>query len=183
MKNKSVLDDLLEQNILCNKCLNIPLLGIEFFHESKRLSDIIKLHSFCLNHKKRNKVNEFRLNNIFKDKEKNKNGKNINNCECCKKNGNEYLCLNCKRIICKECFKYHKSHKVYENNKYLISKDDLEKIEDKFKSAKTILNMNLLYIRNKINSFKSQLQKLEDLYKEYQIINDKLMELSNFILE
>ena len=182
--NKSVLDDLLEKNILCKKCLNIPLLGIEFLHESKNIFDIIKLHSFCLNHTNSNKVNEFLLNNIFKYKEKNKNENNIKiNCECCKKNENEYLCLNCKRIICKECFKYHKSHKVYDNNKYLISKDDLDKIEDKFKSAKTILNMNLLYIRNQINSFKSQLQKLENLYKEYQDINDKLMEFSNFILE
>ena len=183
MKVESVLNDLLEKNILCSKCLNIPLLGIEFLNESKNISDIIKLHSFCLYHKNNNKVNEFLLNNIYKDKEWNKNEKNIkSNCEYCKKKENEYLCLNCNRIICKECFKYHKSHKVYENNKYLIPKNDFIKIEDKFKSAKTVLNKNLIFIRNKIDSFKSQLQRLENLYKEYKDINDKLMELTNFIL-
>ena len=38
-------------------------------------------------------------------------------------------------------------------------------------------------IKNKIDSFKSQLQKLENLFTEYKDINDKLMELTNFILE
>ena len=69
------------------------------------------------------------------------------------------------------------------NNKYLISKDDFDKIEDKFESAKTILNKNLIFIRNKIDDFKSQLQKLEKLYKDYKDINDKLMALANFILD
>ena len=69
------------------------------------------MHSFCLFHKNRNKVKEFPLNNIYKKKEKNKNEKNIKiNCENCK-NENEYLCLNCKKIICKKCFNYHKSHR------------------------------------------------------------------------
>ncbi len=116
MKVESVLDNLLSENIKCNKCLNIPLLGIEFV-EANNIYDIVKLHSFCLFHKNRKKVNEFLLNNIYKEKEKerNKNEKNFKiNCECCKKNENEYLCLDCKRIICKECYKYHKSHKVYE---------------------------------------------------------------------
>jgi len=53
--------------------------------------------------------------------------------------------------ICKECSKYHKSHKLYQNNKYLISKDDFEKIMNNFKSAKNNLNKNLTYITNKIN--------------------------------
>jgi len=70
MENESILDYLLEKNIICNKCLNIPLLGIEFLNESKNISDIIKLHSFCLFHKNRNKVNEVLLNNIYKGKEK-----------------------------------------------------------------------------------------------------------------
>ena len=186
MEKKPILDNLLENNIICNKCLNIPLLGIEFSNEAKSISDIIKLHSFCLFHKTRNKVNEFPLNNIYKEKEKNKNKnkKNIKiNCENCKKNENEYLCLNCKRIICKKCFNYHKSHKVYENNKYLLSKDDFDKIDNKFKNAKTNLNNNLIFIKSKIDSFKSQLHKLENLYKEYKDINDKLMALANFILK
>jgi len=184
MENESILDDLLEKNIICNKCLNIPFLGIEILNESKNISDIIKLHSFCLFHKNRNKVNEVLLNNIYKGKEKNKNEKNIKiNCENCKKHKNKYLCLNCKRIICKKCFNYHKSHKVYENNKYLISKADLVKIEDKFKNAKTNLNKNLIFIKCKIDYFKSQLQKLENLYKDYKDINDKLIGLTNFIFE
>jgi hypothetical protein len=109
MENQSILDDLLEKNIICNKCLNIPLLGIEFSNETKNISDIIKLHSFCLFHKNNNKVHELPLNNIYKEKEKNKNDKNIKlNCENCKKNENEYLCLNCKRILCKNCLFYHK---------------------------------------------------------------------------
>ena len=150
MEVKSVLDDMLEKNILCNKCLNIPLLGIEFVNEAKNISDIIKLHSFCLYHNNSNKANEILLNNIYKKKGENKTEKNIKiHCECCKKNANEYLCLNCKRNICKECYKYHKSHKIYENNKYLISKDDLNKIEDKFKGAKANLNRNLMNIKNK----------------------------------
>ena len=184
MEIESTLDNLLEKNILCNKCINIPLLGIEFIEDSKNISDIIKIHSFCLFHNNRKQANELLLNNIFKEKKININKKNIKiNCECCKNNENEYLCLNCKRILCKECYKYHKSHKVYENNKYLISKDDLVKIEDKFKNAKVNLNKNLFSIRNKINSFKSQLQKLDNLYKEYKDINDKLISLTSFILE
>ena len=103
MKVESALDDLLEKNILCSKCLNIPLLGIEFLNEAKTISDIIKIHSFCLYHKNYFKVNEFLLNNIYKKKEINKNEKNIKiNCDFCQKNENEYLCFNCKRIICKK---------------------------------------------------------------------------------
>ena len=87
---------------------------------------MIKLYWLCLYHKNKNKVNEFLLNNIYKKKEKKKNEKIIKiNCEFCKINEDEYLCLNCKRNICQKCFNYHKSHKVYENKKYLISKDDL----------------------------------------------------------
>ena len=40
------------------------------------------------------------------------------NCECCQKNQNEYLFLDCKRNICKDCWKYHKSHKLYQSNEY-----------------------------------------------------------------
>jgi len=184
MEKESILEDLLEKNIICNRCLNIPLLGIEFLNKAKNIQDIIKLHSFCLFHKNSKKVNEFLLNNIYKEKEKNKNEKNIKiNCENCKNDKCEYLCLNCKRMICKKCFNYHKSHKLYENSKYLISKDDLVIIEDKFKNAKNNLNKNLLFIKSKIDYFKSQLQKLENLYKEYKDINDKLIGLTNFILE
>jgi len=183
MKIESILDDLLENNIICNKCLNIPLLGIEFLNETKNISDIVKLHSFCLFHENRNKVNEILINNIYKEKERNKNEKKIIKCENCKKNENEYLCLNCKRIICKSCLSYHNSYKIYENNKHLISKDDFKKIDNSFKSAKTNLNKNLIFIRSKIDSFKAQLQNLEILYKEFKDINDKLIALTKLIIE
>ena len=178
------LDDFLEKNIICNQCLNIPLLGIEFLYESKSISEIIKLHSFCLFHQNKNRVNGFLLNNIYKEKAKAKKKKNIKiNCEFCKKIQNEYLCLDCKRNICKECSKYHKSHKLYQNNQYLISKDDFDKIMNNFKSAKNNLNKNLTYITNKINCFKAQLQNLENLYKEYKDLNDKLISLTQFIID
>ena len=178
------LDDFLEKNIICSQCLNIPLLGIEFLYEAKNLSEIIKLHSFCLFHKNKNRVNEFMLDNIYKEKAKNKKEDIIKiSCEVCQKNGNEYLCLDCKRNICKECSKYHKSHKLYKNNEYLISKDDYETIMNNFKNAKNNLNKNLAYIMSKINSFKSQLQNLENLYNEYKDLNDKLISLTQFILE
>ena len=184
MKTESVLDDLLEKNILCNKCSNIPLLGIEFLNDSKNISDIIRLHSFCIFHNNKRTVNELLLNNIYKEKEENKKEKNIKiKCEYCRKNKNEYLCLNCKRNICKECLNYHKSHNMYENNKYLIPKEDFVKIENKFKNAKQNFNKNLIYIRSKIDIFKSELQKLENLYKEYKDINDKLIAIANFILK
>ena len=81
-----ILDDLLEKNIICNQCLNIPLLGIEFLYEAKNISEIIKLHSFCLFHKNKNRVNEFLLNNIYEEKAKNKKENKIKiNCECCQK--------------------------------------------------------------------------------------------------
>jgi len=178
------LDDFLEKNIICNQCLNIPLLGIEFVYKSKSISEIIKLHSFCLFHKNKNRVNEFLLNNIYKEKAKVKKANSIKiNCEFCKKKQNEYLCLDCKRNICKECSKYHKSHKLYQNNQYLISKDDFDKIINNFKSAKNNLNKNLSYITNKINCFKAQLQNLENLYKEYKDLNDKLISLTQFIID
>jgi len=178
------LNDFLEKNIICNQCLNIPLLGIEILYEAKNISEIIKLYSFCLFHKNKNRVNELMLNNIYKEKAKNKKQKKINiNCEFCQKNQNEYLCLDCKRNICKKCFKYHKLHKLYQNSEHLISKEDFEKIMDNFKTAKNKLNKNLTYIINKINSFKSQLQNLENLYNEYKDLNDKLISLAQFILD
>ena len=184
MEIESVSDYFLEKNIICNQCLNIPLLGIEFLYKANNISEIIKLHSFCLFHNNKNNVNEFMLKNILKEKAKNKKENKIKiNCEYCQKNQNKYLCLNCKRNICKECSKYHKSHKLYANNKYLISKNDFEKIRNDFKRAKNNLNNNLSYIKSKINSFKSQLKNLENLYKEYKDLNDKLIALIQFILE
>ena len=107
MEKESILDNLLENNIICNKCLNIPLLGIEFSNEAKKVSDIIKLHSFCLFHKNRNKVNEFPLYSIYKEKEKNKNKKNIKiNCENCKKHKNAKTNLNKNLIFIKSKISY-----------------------------------------------------------------------------
>ena len=39
----------------------------------------------------------------------------------------EFVCLECKRKICKECSKFHISHKLYENKHYLYNKDKLKK--------------------------------------------------------
>ena len=47
MEINYVLDDYLEKNIICNQCLNIPLLGIEYLCKTKNISEVIKLHSFC----------------------------------------------------------------------------------------------------------------------------------------
>ena len=124
------------------------------------------------------------LNNIFKEISKNKIANKMNiNCEFCQKNQNKYLCLDCKRNICKECSKYHKSHKLYANNKYSLPKGYFDKIMNNFKRAKNNLNNNLTYVKNKINSFKSQLKILENLYKEYKDLNEKLIALTQFILE
>jgi len=54
---------------------------------------------------------------------------------------------------------------------------------DNFKRAKNNLNKNLVYILSKINSFKSQIQNLENLYNEYKELNDKLIALTQFILD
>ena len=134
------------------------------------------------NHDNKNKINEILLKDLFNNTQKNYIIKDNNAilCDNCKKLPIDYSCINCKRNICKNCFNYHKSHKFYENNKYLLSQETLN---NNFTKAKEILNNNLSLIENQINIFKSQIKLLENLFQEYKNINDKLIYLSNYILD
>ena len=63
----------LAQNILCSKCSSIPLLGINFANESKNISDVCELYSYCIfNHDNNNdkKVEKINFENIFKKNSK-----------------------------------------------------------------------------------------------------------------
>lgn len=166
-------------NIACSRCFNIPLLGIEFIlNDDTNISNLIKIDSFCVfNHYSR--VKKSTLNDIFLNKRKKKPIPKIINCEYCKNESIAYLCLQCKRNICKQCVKYHQFHKLYHNNKDLITK----KIINNFDKAKEILDQNILLIQNKINEFKTQLINLERLFQDYKDINNNLILLAKFIME
>ena len=178
--------DNLEPNILCNECSNIKLLGIEFLNSSNNISDILKIYSLCMfNHKhtknKKNEINEMSLNDIFSNKpKKHKNNTEIL-CENCQKYPIDYSCISCKRNICEKCFTYHKSHNFYENKKYLLI-NNLEGLKKEFNKSKKIMNNNILIIEKQINTYKSQLKILEDIFEEYKKINDKLINLSTYII-
>ena len=38
----------LESTIRCNECSNIPLIGIEYINKCNKISEITKIHSFCI---------------------------------------------------------------------------------------------------------------------------------------
>ena len=181
--------NILEEYIICDECSNIPLLGIEFSEKSKNLNDIININSFCIfNHqknKKDNRIKKLKLSEIFSNKsKKNKKLKTFGNkCDNCKVSEVIYLCLECKRNICKECVKYHKSHKLYENIKYLFTKNDLEKMYKDLEKSKNILTKNLNLIQKQIDLYKSQLIKLQNIYEECKSINKHLYHLSIYIIE
>ena len=178
MKKNNDLNETIENNIICNKCLNIPLLGIDFSYNSENNFIDTKIYSFCLFKHDKN-VKEVSLNNIFENKnEKIKNICEISDikCEYCRKSSIFHLCIECKRNLCNKCKKYHKSHKTYDNDK-LLTKNELNQIDDNFNKSKNIMNRNLILINNYINKYKSQLKKLEKIYDNYKDVNIKLISL------
>ena len=158
----------------CKVCGNIPLIGIEFNNKTNNILDILKIHSFCIfNHdKNEDKSLDLMRDDIFK-----------NSCDYCKNNSLEYLCLECKRNICKKCADYHKSHNLYANKKYLFTKNDITNIKNNFNNSKKIINENISSIQKKIDLFKSQLKELEILFNNYKDINVKIISLTNFIID
>ena len=181
MKDKFNLDLNKKTKIECNDCKNIPLLGIEILDQCDKLSNIIKVYSYCIyNHKK----NELLLNDIILNKKRNKKIEKLEiKCEFCKNYEIDNLCLSCKRNICKKCSNYHKSHNLYESNKYLLNENDLKKIYDSFIESKNILNENYSLIQKQIVKYKLEIKKIENILKEYNEINNKLIEYINFIIE
>ena len=175
----------LEPKFKSTEFSNIPLLGLSFNKEAENLNDYIEIYSYDIfNHKKVNKItlNLNNLDNIFSiDKNNDINNCNNLNCENCKKNPIEYLCYDCKKNICKNCFKYHKEHKHYNNYDY-IPEAEIEKINDKFTKSKNIINSNLTLIEKQISEYETQLNDLKNLYNEYKEINDKLTKFTTSIL-
>ena len=173
----------LESTIRCNECSNIPLIGIEYINKCNKISEITKIHSFCIfNHDKKND-GSFGLmrDDIFKNNNMNKNIIEIKSHNCTK-NTIEYLCLDCKRNICENCIKFHKKHNVYINKDYLLNEKDINNIKVNFNNSKKIISENILSIQKQIELFKSQLKELEIILDEYKDINNKLISLSNFII-
>ena len=158
----------------CKVCGNIPLIGIEFNNKTNNILDILKIHSFCIfNHdKNEDKSLDLMRDDIFK-----------NSCDYCKNNSLEYLCLECKRNLCKKCADYHKSHNLYVNKKYLFTKNDITNIKNNFNNSKKVINENISSIQKKIDLFKSQLKELEILFNNYKDINVKIISLINFIID
>ena len=158
----------------CKVCENIPLIGIEFNNKTNNILDILKIHSFCIFNHDKNEDRSLGLtrDDIFK-----------NSCDYCKNNSLEYLCLECKRNICKKCANYHKSHNLYANKKYLFNKNDITNIKNNFNNSKKIINENISSIQKQIDLFKSQLKELEILFNNYKDINVKIITLTNFIID
>ena len=147
----------LEDNIICKECHNIPLLGLQFLDKCDNISNIIKVNSYCIfKHKNdKNKINELSINDIFKNKSNKKLIKSFENfCDNCKTKNVESLCLKCKRNVCNECIKFYKSHKIYQNKKYLYSQNDIKNLEKELNNSKNIINKNLSLIQNQIKIFK-----------------------------
>ena len=178
------LESNMEKNLVCKKCNNTTLLGIKYLNEYDQISQNIKLYTFCIfNHTHKNELFELSIKDIFSDEGKKNFSKILEiKCEYCKKYSINNLCLDCKRNLCKECIKFHKFHKIYDNNQYLFTQNDLNNIENDFNKSKNILNENLLLLQSKIDNFKSQLSNLENLFEEYKNINNKLILLSKFII-
>ena len=171
-----------ENNFICKECSNIPLLGLKFVCEPKKISDILKVYSYCIFNDKNNKdeVKELNLTNISNQKD---NRDEEIKCENCKKYSIDYTCLKCKKSLCEKCRSYHESHKLYNNKEILLSKEEFEKINNNYIKSKRVINENLSKIEKKINNYKEQINELEKCYQEYKNINYKLIEITEFILE
>ena len=168
--------------IYCNECQNIPLIGVEFINKCNKLSDIIKVHSYCIyNHSKIKDKCEFLLDDIFINYNIKKNHIE-NKCNNCTKNIFEYLCLECKRNICEECVQFHKGHNVYINKNYLLNEKDIKDIKTNLENSKKVILENISSIQRQIELYKTQLKELESVLDNYKDINIKLISLSNFII-
>ena len=174
-----------EINFTCSICSNIPLIGIEFDDNAKDVSEAIKLNYYCIyNHNnKKNELSKIDLKNIFKDKDYNITKSKVIKCENCHEYLYEYTCLRCKRNICNKYIKFHPGHKLYDNKNYYFTENKIEEIKKQFKESKEVLTKNITIIKNQIDIFKFQLQKLENIYKEYQDMNNKLINLSQYLLD
>ena len=174
----------LTPNFLCPDCSNIPLLGFNFAYESKNISDVCELFSYCIyNHDhQKNQVKKINFENLFKtNSEKSKKKKNNLTCEFCKEKKIEYHCIECRRNICNDCFINDKGNKYY-NNKEYISEDELKNIKRNFDESQKNVKKNLKLIQEKIDEYESKLEELKSLYEKYKDINDKLISFSNYIL-
>ena len=169
-----------ENNFLCEKCLTIPLLGIEIKNDCDNISDLINVKSFCIYNHKENKLKNISLKKITM--ENNYINYTELKCENCKEDLINSFCLDCKKNLCDNCIKSHKSHEIFYNNKYLIERDEIEIIKNNFNKSKDILNKNYAFIENNINNFKEQLNRLENIYKEIIIINEKLINIEQFVI-
>ena len=171
------------QDIACENCSNIPLLGINFNYENKNLSEVCELYSYCIYNDEKKDTQKIKFNDIFR-----KNIKKINipnnkiKCEFCKNKYIQYHCIQCERNICENCFSNHKEHRYYYNKDY-ISEDELEKIKNNLDESQKNLIKNMDLIYNKIKEFESQLEELKNLYLKYRDINDKLYKFCESILK
>ena len=100
----------LESNIICPECLCIPIIGFNFVYENINILEVCELYSYCIfNHKnKKTKTNKINFYNLNLDDFINMKYNFKEKCDLCKMKDIEYHCLDCKRNICSECFKYKK---------------------------------------------------------------------------
>ena len=171
--------------MICSECSNSKMIGIDFEKGNKELEENIKVYSFCVyKHEKKDQlIEKISLNDLFLKDDNNKMKCELKiNCEYCNENPIHYHCLDCKRNICINCFKYHKTHKHYFDKDY-ISEIELEKIKNKFDKSKSTIEINLSLIEKQINNYELQLKDLKELYEKYKNINDKLIKISKYILE
>lgn len=174
----------ISSNLKCSECSNIKMLGIKFESASKNIEDIIYIFSSCIHkHPNENKlIEKISLNDLFiKDNDINSKCTSNIKCEYCKEKPIQYYCLECKRNICLNCFKFHKTHKFYYDKDY-ISQKELEDIENNFDESKKTLKINLKLIENQIHKFESQLDELKLSHEKHKNINDKLIKFSEYIL-
>ena len=172
-------------NIICSKCSNIKMVGVDFEYQNKKLENIVNIHSLCAFNQKENKelIHKMSLGDVFSSTCKNTiNYESNTKCEYCIKTPIEYHCIECKRNICTNCFKYHKTHSYYYNKNYLSEKE-LEKIKNNLNKSKNIAKINYDNIEKHIKNFESQLNELKNLFEKYKDINNKLAIFSDYIFD
>jgi len=97
-------------------------------------------------------------------------------CKICKKNMNKYFCRDCNINLCEKCFNDFNCLKNKHTSWYL---DDVKKTcDDNIKEIKTILNKNIIYIKDGDKIIK-KIKKYIDKY----INNNNIENDSNLIKE